>query len=71
MNDLKKTGFNLKILAIVLSACLVVMYVVYQFVLFSKAEMETQPALKETVYTTIETKGFVVRDESFVFNKRW
>ncbi len=68
MNDLKKTGFNLKILAIFLSACLVVMYVVYQFVLFSKAEMETQPALKETVYTTIETKGFVVRDESFVLN---
>lgn len=68
MNDLKKTGFNLKILAIVLSACLVVMYVVYQFVLFSKADMETQPALKETVYTTIETKGFVVRDESFVLN---
>lgn len=44
------------------------MYVVYQFVLFSKAEMETQPALKETVYTTIDTKGFVVRDEKFIEN---
>ncbi len=65
---MKKTGFNLKILAIALSACLLVMYVVYQFVLFSKADMETQPALKESVYTTIETKGFVVRDESFVLN---
>ncbi len=69
MNDLKKTSLNIKIFAICLSACLVLMYVAYQFVLFSKAEMETQPALKETVYTTIDTKGFFIRDEEFISNK--
>lgn len=58
----------MKILAIVLCACLFAMYVIYQFVLVSKAEMETQPALKETVYTTIDTKGFVVRDEKIITN---
>ena len=65
---MKKTSFNYKILAIVLCACLFVMYVLYQVVLVSKAEMETQPALKETVYTTIDTKGFIVRDEKFITN---
>lgn len=58
----------MKILAIVLCACLFAMYVVYQLVLVSKAEMETQPALKETVYTTIDTKAFFVRNEKFITN---
>ena len=58
----------MKILAIVLCACLFAMYVVYQVVLVSKAEMETQPALKETVYTTIDTKAFFVRNEKFITN---
>ena len=65
---MKKTSFNLKIVSIALCACLLVMYFVYQFVLFSKAEMETQPALKETVYSTISTKAFVVRDESVIID---
>lgn len=65
---MKKTSFNIKILAICLCACLLVMYVLYQVVLVSKSELETQPALKETVYTTIDTKGFIVRDESFITN---
>ncbi len=65
---MKKTSFNYKILAIVLCACLFVMYILHQIVLVSKAEMETQPALKETVYTTIDTKGFVIRDEKFITN---
>ncbi len=65
---MKKTSFNMKILAIVLCACLFAMYVVYQVVLVSKAEMETQPALKETVYTTIDTKAFFVRNEKFITN---
>ena len=58
----------MKILAIALCACLFAMYVVYQVVLVSKAEMETQPALKETVYTTIDTKAFFVRNEKFITN---
>lgn len=68
MKQLKKTSFNYKLIAIILAVCLFSMYVVYQVVLFSKSDMETQPALKDTVYKTIDTKGFVVRDEEFISN---
>ena len=41
-------------------------YVIYQAVTFSKADIETQIALKETVYETVDTKCFVLRDEEFI-----
>ncbi len=65
---MKKNIFNLKTTAIVLVVCLLASYVIYQCVLISKADMETQFALTETVYNTIDTKCFVVRDEHFIKN---
>ncbi len=65
---MKQKSIKTKVIAIVCVALLISMYVIYQFVLFSKAEMETQPALKETVYSTIDTKCFVVRDEEKLLN---
>ena len=43
-------------------------YVISQLVSISKAEIETQIAMSETVYKTINTKCFVVRDEKYVVN---
>ncbi len=63
---MKKTSFNYKLIAIILVLCLFSMYIVYQAVLYSKADIETQPALKDTVYKTIDTKAFVVRNEEFI-----
>ena len=58
----------MKILAVLLVVCIVASYVIYQAVLFSKSEIETQFALNETVYKTIDTTCFVVRDEHFITN---
>ncbi len=41
-------------------------YIVYQTVLASKQGIETQIAMTETVYKTINTKCFVVRDEEYI-----
>lgn len=65
---MKKNNFSFKIIAIVLALGVIASYIIYQAVLFSKAEMETQFALNETVYKTIDTVGFVVRDEHFITN---
>ena len=43
-------------------------YVINQIVLISKSEIETQIAMSETVYKTIDTKCFVVRDEEYIVN---
>ncbi len=43
-------------------------YIIYQIVASSNAKMETEFALKETVYETIDTQCFVVRDEKFIKN---
>ncbi len=43
-------------------------YVISQLVSISKAEIETQIAMSETVYKTINTKCFVVRDEQYIVN---
>lgn len=65
---MKKNKFSLKAVAIVLAVSLLASYVIYQCVLLSKDDMETQFALTETVYNTIDTKCFVVRDEHFIKN---
>lgn len=62
----KSTEFKIKIIAIVVALCLLSSYVIYQIIRISKAEMETQFALSETVYKVIETKSFVLRDEEFI-----
>lgn len=65
---MKKKSFGIKTVAVILAVCLFASYVIYQAVLYSKDDMETQFALTETVYKTIDTKCFVVRDEHFVKN---
>lgn len=65
---MKKNGLNFKIIAIVVVLGVIASYVIYQAVLSSKAEIETQFALNEVVYKTIDTTGFVVRDEHFITN---
>ncbi len=57
---------TVKIVAVVLAISLALSYVIYQAVTFSKADIETQIALKETVYETVDTKCFVLRDEEFI-----
>lgn len=64
----KSTEFKIRIIAVVVALCLFSSYVIYQIVQVSKAEMETQFALLETVYKTIETQAFVLRDEDFITN---
>ena len=64
----KNVKLNYKIISIILVICLVSMYFIYQAVQISKADIETQPALKETIYSTIDTKGFVIRDEQFILD---
>ena len=65
---MKKNKFSLKAVAILLAVSLLASYIIYQCVLLSKDDMETQFALTETVYSTIDTKCFVVRDEHFIKN---
>ncbi len=43
-------------------------YIIYQIVASGNAKMETEFALKETVYEAIDTQCFVVRDEKFINN---
>lgn len=65
---MKKKILSFKVIAIVLAVALFSSYVIYQCVLLSKSEMQTQFALSETVYESIDTKCFIVRDEKFVTN---
>ncbi len=44
-------------------------YIIYQIVAASNAKIDTEFALKETVYETIDTQCFVVRDEKFINNE--
>ncbi|MBQ7116013.1 MAG: hypothetical protein IJN94_06330 [Clostridia bacterium] len=41
-------------------------YIIYHMVSHSNNEIKTEFALKETVYKTIDTKCFVIRDEEFI-----
>ncbi len=65
---MKKNNFKFKLIAVAVALCVIGSYVIYQAVLFSKAEMETQFALNETVYKTIDTTAFFLRDEQFITN---
>lgn len=64
----KRKNNSAKLIAIILVVSLLASYVIYQAVIASKSEMETQFALYETVYKTINTSAFAVRDEAFVTN---
>ncbi len=56
------------VLAIVLVIGFFSSYIIYHLVNQSNTEIKTEFALKETVYKTIDTKCFVIRDEEFIKN---
>lgn len=56
------------IIAIVLVIGFFSSYIIYHLVSKSNSEIKTEFALKETVYKTIDTKCFVIRDEEFIKN---
>lgn len=55
-----------KIIAIALVIGFFSSYIIYHLVNRSNTEIKTEFALKETVYKTIDTKCFVIRDEEFI-----
>lgn len=57
---------RIRLVALGLVAVFVLSYCIYQVVLISKSGIETQIAMNETVYKTINTKCFVVRDEQYI-----
>ncbi len=61
----------MKIAALVLSVVLVLYFICFfivQFINYKNAEIKTEVAVRETIYKKIETKCFVLRDESFIEN---
>ena len=54
------------IVAIVLVIGFFSSYIIYHLVTRSNTEIKTEFALKETVYETIDTECFVIRDEEFI-----
>ncbi len=54
------------IVAIVLVVVFFSSYIIYHLVNQANTEIKTEFALKETVYKTIDTKCFVIRDEEFI-----
>lgn len=65
---MKRKNSGIKALSVILIVTLLASYFIYQLVLATKDDMETQFALSETVYKTVDTKCFVIRDEDFVKN---
>ena len=59
---------RVRLVALGLVAVFILSYLIYQVVLISKSGIETQIAISETVYKTINTKCFVVRDEQYIVN---
>lgn len=59
---------RVRLVALGLVAVFILSYFIYQIVLISKSGIETQIAINETVYKTINTKCFVVRDEEYIVN---
>lgn len=58
-----------KYLTIALSVVLgifVLGYIGYQFYMFKRSPVKTETALEKTVYETVDTKAFFVRDESYI-----
>ena len=56
------------IVAIVLTISFFSSYIIYHLVNQANTEIKTEFALKETVYKTIDTKCFVIRDEEYIKN---
>ena len=67
MNN-KKAKKVISLISIVVIVSFFASYVIYHIVNQANSEIKTEFALRETVYKTIETKCFVVRDETFIEN---
>ena len=65
---MKRKNSGIKALSVILIVTLLASYFIYQLVLATKDDMETQFALSDIVYKTVDTKCFVIRDEDFVKN---
>lgn len=65
---MKPKNSGLRILSVFMVVALLSSYIIYQIVAGTKDDIETQFALSETVYKTVDSKCFVVRDEDFVKN---
>jgi hypothetical protein len=65
---MKMRDRRVRLVALGLVAVFILSYFIYQLVLVSKSGIETQIAINETVYKTINTKCFVVRDEKYIVN---
>ncbi len=67
----KKNDKNRKLFLKVGIICLtlfIISYVIYHIVQRTNNELVTEFAVKETVYSTIETEAFIIRDEQFIKN---
>ena len=67
MNN-KKAKKVTSLVSIILVVAFFASYIIYHIVNQSNTEIKTEFALRETVYKTIETKCFVIRDEEFIEN---
>lgn len=57
-----------RLIAIILAICLFGSYIIFQIVNSTKDDIKTQYALTETVYNSIDSRAFVIRDEEFIEN---
>lgn len=64
-----KTKKMLKIFFLVAVAAFVIGYIGYQVYMFNSEPVKTETAIEKTVYETIDTTAFFVRDESYIVAK--
>ncbi|MBO4339133.1 MAG: hypothetical protein J5877_04370 [Clostridia bacterium] len=67
MNE--KTKRLLLIAVCAAAGLFILVYVGYQLYMFKSSPVKTETALEKTVYETIDTKAFFVRDESYIQTK--
>jgi len=65
----EKTKRYIIIALSVIASAFIICYVGYQVYMFKKSPVKTETALEKTVYETVDTKGFFVRDESYIQTK--
>lgn len=58
----------LSLIAVICAVAFFSSYIIYHIVNKANNELKTEVAYKETVYSTIDTKCFVIRDEEFITN---
>jgi putative membrane fusion protein len=66
LND--NTKRTLKIIASVAVCIFVIVYIGYQVYMMNRVTVKTETAVDKTVYETVDTTAFFVRDESYIQN---